>query len=128
MLAEEVLTTTIARRAGVAVRSVVAITLIVWLSSCGGGSSGSQSSSDAVQKCQDLSQLQCERLVACGASPSVASCLAEIQSSADCDHAVGVTSRYSACMQDLSAMNCTDLLASGAWNLPNTCTGVILVP
>ena len=127
MLAEDV-ATKISRRAGVAVRSVVAITLIVSLWSCGGGSSGSQSSSDAVQKCQDLSQRQCERVVGCGASPSVESCLAEIQVSADCDHAVRVTSRYGACMQDLAAMNCADLLASGAWNLPNTCIGVIQVP
>jgi hypothetical protein len=130
MLAEDNLTTTVGRRAGGPVRSVVAIALIALASSCGGGSSGSDpsgsSGSDAVQKCKDLSQLKCERVVECGGMPSVPTCLADIQKSEYCDHAVGVTSSYNACVQDLRAISCTDLLASGAWNLPLACMGVIL--
>jgi hypothetical protein len=30
-------------------------------------------------------------------------------------------------LQDLRAISCTELLASGAWNLPLSCMGVILV-
>ena len=134
MLANDNLTTTVWRRFGAPVRSVVTFALIVWVSSCGGGSSGSDtgqggsSGSNAVQNCEDLSRLQCERIVECGGMPSVPACLAKIQKSAYCDHAVGVTSSYDACLQYLRAMSCTDLLASGAWNLPNACLGVILVP
>jgi len=122
MHVEDDLATTARRGAGGLVCSVVAIALIVWASSCGGGSSGS----DAVQKCKDLSQLKCERVVECGGMPSVPTCLADIQKAEYCDHAVAVTSSYDACVQDLRAISCTQLLASGAWNLPLACTGVIL--
>jgi hypothetical protein len=123
MHVEDNLATTARRGAGGLVRSVVAIAMIVSASACGGGSSGS----DAVQKCKDLSQLKCERVVECGGMPSVPTCLADIQKSEYCDHAVAVTSSYDACLQDLRAISCTELLASGAWNLPLSCMGVILV-
>jgi hypothetical protein len=110
----------------------IAMALVACASACGGGSSGSDavqsgsSGSDAVQKCEDLSQLKCERVVECGGMQSVPTCLADIQKSEYCDHAVGVASSYDACVQDLRAISCTDLLASGAWNLPLACMGVIL--
>jgi hypothetical protein len=77
---------------------------------------------DAPQKCEELLDLMCTRLVECAIEPNQADCLAAAKTVAPCAKAVSVDGSYDACLKDIRAQSCTVLMSSG---IPANCDDVI---
>lgn len=96
-------------------------------SGCGGGSSSPE------DKCNDLVDTVCDRLVACLNVPSQkADCVSGAGQSLNCRAAKSVTSGYDTCMDALDDASCDALLDADpdgdpVVTLPSSCRAVILI-
>lgn len=101
---------------------IIGCVVVSFVVACGGGSDSPS------EKCDDLVDLVCDRLVECipGAGTHGA-CVAEVQSSLNCDAAASVTENYTPCLMQLRSMSCGSLFPNDMLALPADCNGVILL-
>ena len=93
---------------------------LVVASACGGGSS-------AVDKCDDLVDVTCDRAVECIPSGGThAQCVEQVQAQLPCGSAKKVSASYSRCISQLKSTSCASLFPAGNLQLPADCNGVIL--
>lgn len=74
---------------------------------------------EAIQMCEDLIEVYCEKEDECSVFSSKEGCESQIRTDLDCGAAVDVDESYDRCIQDIDRATCS------TFGLPASCEGVI---
>ncbi len=105
---------------------MVRFAIVIALLGCGGGGSS------AVDKCDDLVDVLCDRAVECVGGGTHATCVQELQQVLPCGSAKQVSASYDRCMTQLDTTSCGVLFPVNPQSgqrelvLPADCMSVIL--
>lgn len=100
----------------------IASGVVVLLIGCGGGGGSSPE-----EKCDDLIDLVCDRVVECVPDEVTRSqCISELRSALPCGMADRVSSTYDRCMDLLEDLTCSALFPNDELVVPADCENVIL--
>ncbi len=89
----------------------------------GAGGTPGAAGGTPVQKCEAFLTAACNKLIACGQAPDVATCVAGLRQSIPCEKAVAVGQTYDACMAAVPGISCP----VGDNSLPAACSMVVSI-
>ncbi len=90
-----------------------------WLSIYSCGHETIADSKAALYGCNELNNVQCEYLVACGQEATLNGCIAELYKTRSCVDAVGLSDAYEQCLETIKTLPCNE-------PIPSICDHVIV--